>query len=103
MIWASEEQNLDTAPVQAPDFDSPALTSRLSVLSQHVNEMEQRINRHKQRLEGEKCTDEDSEWRPDAIKALEKQIGLQSPRINTMEDVQIDSTFTIIAQRVEDS
>jgi hypothetical protein len=65
--------------------------------------MEQRINRHKQRLEGEKCTDEDLEWRPAAIEALEKQIKSQSQRIDIMEGIQIDSTFTIIAQRVEDS
>ena len=65
--------------------------------------MEQRIKRHKQRLAGEKVTEEDREWRPAAIDALDEQIQSQSQRIDTMEDVQISSTFTIIAQRVEDS
>ena len=101
--WAHEVPTLNTTPPSEPPFSSPSLTSRISVLSQHVDEMHQRIDSHTSRLNGEKCTEEDKEWRPGAIDALNEQIEMQSQRRDRMQDVQSDSAFTIIAQRMEDS
>jgi len=102
-IWSTQGSNPEQNPPAGPALNSPSLSSRISVLSQHIGEMSQRIERHNIRLSGEKCTEEDKEWRPGAINALNEQIDKQSHRREVMLDVQKDSTFTIIAQRMEDS
>ena len=64
--------------------------------------MEQRIEGHNTRLNGDKCTEGDREWRPGAVMALENQIGIQSRRRDGMQQVETDSNVTIIAKRVGD-
>ena len=92
-----EKTNKKTQSFQLKNHDF--IDQRISLLENMKNDYLARKEFHNTRLEGENCTEEDMDWRPDAIQSCENIIGKLVNRIDYMKQKLSSHQYNVILRR----